>query len=198
MSIYRRWKAKLAVRKRLLDAAKKRDDRKLVKQRQKQVAKAERVVKRHRPLPLRLRALAVAKSKVGIVEVGGNNRGRDVEEIIKANGGVPGEPWCGDFVAYCYLKAGAKSVTRAWASVSLLGKVLSRVRRPKPGHVVRYSFDHTGLFYRWVNKSAGEFEAIEGNTGNVGAVSDSAHGGDGVKIKRRNISQVTDFRRVTR
>lgn len=134
-----------------------------------------------------------------VTEQGGNNRGRMVEEIIRSNGGVPGEPWCGDTVAYCYLKAGAKSVVRAWAAVRFLEKLLTRVLKPKRGHVVIYSFDHTGLFDRWAPEvGPGYFYAGEGNTGNAGAVSDSITGGDGVKLKLRNRSQVSSFRRVLR
>ena len=198
MSIYSRWWRRLRYRKGLLAAARQRGDKATIRRRERQVASARRVLARHRPKPLRERALAVALSKVGVMERGGNNRGREVEEFIRANGGVPGEPWCGDFVAYCYLRAGAKSVTRAWASVRQLSLLLTRVRSPRPGHVVIYDFDHTGMFERWVDRKAGTFLAIEGNTGRTGAVSDSQTGGDGVRVKQRNVSQVASFRRVLR
>lgn len=137
-----------------------------------------------------------------VTEVGGNNRGKRVEQIIRANGGTPGEPWCGDTVAACYLKAGAKSVVRGWASVSWLEKLLTRIKHTenvRKGHVVTYVFDHTGLFCRWDRaKGPGWFLAGEGNTGNAGAVSDSQTGGDGVKLKSRHVSQVQGFYRVLR
>ncbi len=139
----------------------------------------------------------VGWADAGVVERGGNNRGREVEAIIRANGGVPGEPWCGDTVAAGYIKAGSKSVVRAWASVSALSRLLTRVRNPKRGHVVIYDFSHTGLFLHWTNKKAGTFKAVEGNTGTGGARSDSA-GGDGVHVRERNLSQVVGFRRVVR
>lgn len=132
-----------------------------------------------------------------VTEQGGNNRGAWVERIIKANGGVPGEPWCGDTVAYCYLQAGATTVVRSWAAVRFLEKLLTRVLRPKRGHVVIYTFDHTGMFKCWApEKGSGYFWAGEGNTGNTGAASDSITGGDGVKLKLRHKSQVSSFRRV--
>jgi hypothetical protein len=56
------------------------------------------------------------------MEQGGNNTGPIVDKIIRANGGVIGEPWCGDFVAYCYRLAGSKAVDRLWASVYFLGR----------------------------------------------------------------------------
>lgn len=156
---------------------------------------------------LRLRAWRQMQILIAekVTEQGGNNRGARVEEIIRANGGVPGEPWCGDTVAYCYLRAGAKSVTRAWAGVYWLDRLLSRAWHPKRGHVVTYDFpggtatDHTGLFDRWAPEhGAGYFYAGEGNTGDSGAVSDSRTGGDGVKLKLRHTSQVHSFRRVLR
>lgn len=134
-----------------------------------------------------------------VSEVGGNNRGERVEEIIRANGGTPGEQWCGDTVAYCYLRAGAKSVVRAWAAVRLLEKLLMRVRQPLRGHVVTYTFDHTGLFAEWAPEHGkGYFWAGEGNTGDSGAQSDSVTGHDGVKYKLRHDSQVAGFWRVLR
>jgi len=150
---------------------------------------------------LRIDAHKYALAAVGIVEAGGNNVGKDVEKIIEANGGERGEPWCGDFVAYCYLLAGSKSVVRLWAAVRYLERLLTKVqllRNVKRGHVVIYNFDHTGIFHRWINKAAGTFEAIEGNTGDTGAVSDSKNGRDGVKIKQRSLSQVSSYRRVLR
>ena len=65
-----------------------------------------------------------------MMEQGGNNTGPMVNKIIKANGGDIGEPWCGDFVAYCYRQAGSKAVTRSWASVRALGGIQG-VRRVK-------------------------------------------------------------------
>lgn len=148
--------------------------------------------------PMRIKATRVARGLVGVVEQGGNNIGPMVSKIIRANGGTPGEAWCGDFVAYCYRAAGSKVVQRAWAAVRFLGFLtgMKIVKAPKQGDIVCYKFDHTGLFYKWLE--GGYFLAIEGNTGSSGAVSDSSGGGDGVKIKKRHISQVSRFVEVLR
>lgn len=153
---------------------------------------------------LRLRALHVMLEweRENVHEKGGNNRGAEVEAIIRKAGGTPGEPWCGDTVAAAYLTAGIhpRYVTRAWAYVPTLARVLAKVRSPRPGHIVTYDFqgdgteDHTGLFLRWVNRAAGVFEAVEGNTGTGGAQSDGQ--GDGVHIRRRTTSQVAGWRRI--
>lgn len=145
--------------------------------------------------PLRLRALHVAETLIGVMEHGGNNMGATVSKIIRENGGVGPEPWCGDFVAFCYRHAGSTTVNRMWAvALAIAGRI--PVRTPQAGDVVQYSFGHTGLFVR--NLGGGMIETIEGNTGASGAVSDSSTGGDGVYRKHRSTSQVTRYVRVAR
>ena len=147
--------------------------------------------------PLRHRAYKVAAGLVGIMEEGGNNAGPMVSKIITANGGVGPEPWCGDFMAYCYRLAGSKSVTRAWAVVRWLGAVagVTRTSSPQRGDLVRFTFDHVGMFVK--DNGDGTIETIEGNTGASGAVSDG-DGGDGVYRKTRAKSLVSDYLRVAR
>lgn len=161
---------------------------------------------------LRVLALAAARRRIGIREEGGNNIGAEVEAIIRRNGGMPGEPWCGDFDASCYLDAGSKAVTRSWAAVRLLGrgrwvKVLPKLAL-EPGDLIRYVWEHTGIFERYVAEFTGadghrywhevepeyatHVECIEGNTTPGSARSDSAHGGDGVYPTRRPLAQVQD------
>ncbi len=155
-------------------------------------------VRRWRRGRLQDRAYKIAESLIGVMEEGGNNAGRKVGEIIRSNGGVIGEPWCGDFVAYCYRNAGSKAVTRSWAAVRLLLGVagIKHVSTPKRGDLVRFTFDHVGMFVK--DNGDGTITTIEGNTGASGAVSDSATGGDGVYLKVRDKSLVNDYLRVTR
>lgn len=147
---------------------------------------------------LQQRALKEARDLVGVMEQGGNNSGPKVLEIIRANGGTGPEPWCGDFVAYCYKRAGSKAVTRSWAAVRFIGRIAGQrvVRRPRPGDLVCFTFDHVGIFVR--RDGPGRIVTIEGNTGASGAVSDSRTGGDGVYVKRRSTSLVSRYVRVTR
>ena len=150
--------------------------------------------------PLRARALDEARKLVGVMEHGGNNTGKQVMKFIRANGGTGPEPWCGDFVAWCYRVAGSKVVQRGWASVRLIGRLsgmrVIKLEDAQPGDLVKFSFDHVGIFVRRVNGTT--IETIEGNTGPTGAVSDSSTGGDGVYRKRRNASLVDEIVRVTR
>jgi hypothetical protein len=145
---------------------------------------------------------------MGVMESGGNNRGPMVAKIIRANQGPGPEPWCGDFVAWCYRKAGSKSVTRSWAAVNsylpLTG--LKATRAPMHGDIVRYTFGHVGIFGSWCDShgkpvapgAATHIRTIEGNTGRAGAVSDSKTGGDGIYMKLRSRSLVKDFIHVKR
>lgn len=168
--------------------------------------------------PLRLRALHAARRDLGVKEQGGNNTGPVVDQIILENGGVIGEPWCGDAVARWYRKAGSKAVQRGWAAVVNLGRLpgmrkLPDVRAGRPGDILVFDFpggssdgDHTGLLERYSdsegrkrsNKSATHVQTIEGNTTSGAAVSDGFAGDDGVSRQIRPISQVKRVVRVDR
>ena len=188
--IFRRKQGRKALKLRRLLARKRLDRRK---------AKRSYLAARLRAnRPLRAKALDEAVALIGVMESGGNNRGEKVTQIIRANGGTGPEPWCGDFVAYCYRLAGSKAVDRRWAAVRLLSLVsgVRRTTNPQPGDLVRFTFDHVGIFSKRVNGST--IEVIEGNTGASGAVSDSSTGGDGVYRKNRSTSLVADYLRVTR
>lgn len=168
----------------------------------RQTARAEYLAaKRAQNLPLRARALAQARSLRGIVEKGGNNTGPEVSRIILANGGTVGEAWCGDFVAYCYRKAGSKAVTRAWAAAwGGYWGWFTGVRRIKPenilpGDLVEYNWQHTGVADERPD-AYGNFGADEGNTGLEGKTSDTTR--DGAHLRQRNIKDVKAAYRVLR
>lgn len=203
MSILSRWKNRLVARKRLKAAAHRRYEKSsthetaaVVRAREKQVSFAKRVLKRHAG-DLRDNAYSHAQSLIGVMESGGNNTGPTVNKIIRANRGSIGEPWCGDFCAYVYRLAGSKAVTRSWASVSSLGSLsgVKHLKHPARGDLVRFKFDHVGMY---VADHGSTIETIEGNTGRSGAVSDSRTGGDGVYRKRRDKHLVKDYLRITR
>lgn len=151
-----------------------------------------------RSRPLRLRALGEAMKLIGVMEVGGNNRGQAVERIIHLGGGLPGQAWCGWFCAAVYKRAGSKAVDWQWGAVRLLSAVtgVRRVSTPLPGDLVRFTFDHVGMFEK--DNGDGTITTVEGNTGATGAVSDSKTGGDGVYRKVRSKSLVNDYLRVSR
>lgn len=114
---------------------------------------------------------------------------------------------CGDFVAYCYRRAGSRAVQRAWAAVRYLGYLggMRVTKNARAGMIVCYTFDHTGIFDHYCNahgtpvsrKRATHIVAIEGNTGASGAVSDG-NGSDGVYKKVRSLELVSRFVKVMR
>lgn len=157
---------------------------------------------------LRERAHLQARGLIGIMESGGNNVGARVEEIIRGGGGQRGQAWCGWFCAHVYRLAGSKAVSWAWGAVRLY-LPLSGVKatlHPLQGNLVRYTFDHIGMFVCWCDAhgnpvsraAATHIKAIEGNTGASGAVSDSTTGGDGVYEKVRALRLVRDYLHITR
>lgn len=172
------------------------------------------------PLTLQERAWREAKRCVGVMEnPGHNNTGTHgvvtVNEIILEDGGHLGDSWCGFFDAHCYRVAGAKSVDSAWGGVRYLGYIAGTrniaINQLELGDLLAYDFNgetnaHTGLFGFWCDASgtptaehgATHVYAIEGNTGLVGAVSDTKTGGDGVREKIRPRSEVQRAIRVLR
>lgn len=147
---------------------------------------------------LREKAYREATTLIGVMEQGANNRGAAVERIIRSGGGVPGQAWCGWFVAHCYRVAGSSAVEWRWGAVRLVGLVagVRRTSSPKRGDLVRFTFDHVGMFVK--DNGNGTIETIEGNTGRSGAVSDSRTGGDGVYRKIRSKALVRDYLQVTK
>lgn len=197
------WERRHKYRQRRLDKAHRENDKARIEHWHELLEEAGAMIRRRRKQladlrPLRLRAYDAAQGLVGVMEQGGNNAGPMVAQIIRANGGLGPEPWCGDFMAYCYRLAGSRSVTRAWASVRLLGMAagVSRLFKPSTGDLVRFRFDHVGMFVK--DNGDGTFVSIEGNTGASGATSDSTTGGDGVYRKIRSKSLVRDYLRVSR
>lgn len=116
-----------------------------------------------------LRALEIT---IGIEEVGGINKGRAVERILKRTGLGPGNPWCAAFVA----DVGAAMLQQHWplpktASCDMLLEFARKKRilsnTPKPGSVfllMRHQHDaiHTGFVTKVLAK--GVFNTVEGNT----------------------------------
>lgn len=223
MSITSRWRERLRIRRNLEKRARRRyiwhptrKNRATLTQRREQVAAAERVLARRRPVTLSERAYRAAVNLVGIMEVGGNNAGEKVAHIIReAGGSAPARPpWCGYFLGFVYDVAGSKllpdwraGAVRLWDDIP--GVVVIPAASARRGDGIRFTFDHIGMFVGWRRQIAGRFvkcprvlathaETIEGNTGASGAVSDSKTGGDGVYRKMRPLSLVADYVRVTR
>lgn len=135
-------------------------------------------------------ALALADAQNGVTE---NPAGSNLQKY-GAWYGFNGVPWCAEAVSYWLAHAGDKNGIKTalayqfeyWARSHEHG--LSVTSNPEPGDIVVYHHGdgHTGLFKRWKNRSAGEFEAVEGNTSAAG----SQDNGGAVLVKARDTGWV--------
>ena len=104
--------------------------------------------------------LTVARSQIGLGEVGGNNRGPYVRAYLNGREDLP---WCAGFVSYCVKEAGYKAPYTLRAKNYLgYGR---RVNNPKPGDIIvftRAGGGHVGIIETVSN---GKITTIEGNTG---------------------------------
>jgi hypothetical protein len=57
----------------------------------------------------------VFTSYVGVLEIGGNNRGPEVGMFLESVGLGEGHPWCAAFVAYCLNMANIPHTMSAWS-----------------------------------------------------------------------------------
>jgi hypothetical protein len=111
--------------------------------------------------------------------------------------GADGNPWCAYFASWCDNKAGGKFmfgycpyiVSAAFANQN----GLYVTNNPLKGDFVLYdwqsdgTFDHIGLFVKWIDRAKGTFETIEGNTLPEGGTGDQSNGG-GVYRRQRHLS----------
>jgi hypothetical protein len=156
---------------------------------------------------LREQTLAIAKTKLGVHEVGGDNRGKEVETFLKEAGLGPGNPWCAAFVNWCARQAATTlRVISPLESVKLQGYVPSYVEKfpavePKdvlPGdlfavyHASQKRFAHIG-FVLQVNVREGWFETVEGNSNDEGS-----REGKEVCTNRRRLGSGVRFLRWTK
>ena len=78
--------------------------------------------------PLGSAALTIAKTQLGVAEIGGANRGKQVEEYLAAAKVAPGNPWCASFVTWALGKAGHEMPGGGWAAVQTWVRPPSRAR----------------------------------------------------------------------
>jgi hypothetical protein len=162
---------------------------------QKRLEQLKKELEDAKKADLGARALMEAGRLVGVTEAGGNNRGPMVDRIIKYALGDLGEAWCVDFNIWCYGHAGSKIVKPGYTrAVRFMWPVngIIKTGNPRPGDMVRFTFDHTGLYVK--DNGDGTITTIEGNTGNQD-ISDPITGG--VRRRTRAKSLVRDYLRVT-
>lgn len=164
--------------------------------------------------------VAKAEDAKHVREVGGMNRGPDVEKYQKTVGLSPGSPWCAAFVAYCVKEAKGLVVAPLWCSGSAITQWHrgTRKMRPegfttpekgdfqtkvRPGMIWVRAKDGAGAISArkgtWVQGHTGivvavdaeGFHTVEGNTNGAGS-----REGDGVYSKLHKWSYATDIIRT--
>lgn len=142
----------------------------------------------------------VYSSQIGIVEQGGANRGKEVNEYLASTGLVPGYPWCAAFVSWCFQQAQVYAPRSAWVPayftknklIYLRGKYQSK--KPEAGDVFCIWYHnlgrpgHIGFIEVWGEEWV---VTVEGNTNEGGS-----REGTGVFKKRRlqrQVYAVSDF-----
>lgn len=153
---------------------------------------------------LREAAFTRAVGQVGVKEKPANSNRVKFTEWY----GVVG-PWCAMFVTWCYVQAGSKATFKkgtryAYVPYMNLDAASGRnglrkidKREVSKGDLVTFQFDqdanpdHVGLFHEWINKNAGTFRTIEGNT----SVTSNDNGGE-VMRRERNMGLVSMFIRA--
>lgn len=152
--------------------------------------------------------LKTAYNEIGVVEKGGNNKGKRIDEYRSVALGKTvrnyADPWCGYFASFVYkscqiaYKAAFSPRARDWFvdrklyvyQKNFKGSIIKR--KPQAGDVVGYKFaagniGHIEILVEW-NEEAGYFLAIGGNTSNKNSVYRDADLNDGVRLKKRDIT----------
>lgn len=123
-------------------------------------------------------ALSVAITQLGIREVGGQNRGADVELYLAAAGGVAGESWCAAFLYWCFRRA-ANILTipnpcpKTLRALEMWSKSDVQFHRTVPTRGAIFVMDHgQGLGHTGLVETAypdGTIATVEGNTNREGS-----------------------------
>jgi hypothetical protein len=144
---------------------------------------------------LRLAALAVAVTQLGVHEKTNKNDGPEVEMYLKSVGLGKGNPWCMAFAYWCVSQAatatGERNYLRKTGSVMMQwnSTLCKRSLTPEPGAIFIMDFGggtgHTGF----VEKVEGEYVyTVEGNTND-----DGSREGYEVCRRKRKISSIKGF-----
>lgn len=164
--------------------------------------------------------VAKAENAKNVREVGGMNRGPDVEKYQKTVGLAAGSPWCAAFVAWCVTQSKGQVTPPGWCSGSAITQWHRGTRKMlpegfttpekvdfqskvRPGMIWVRAKDGAGAVAArkgtWVQGHTGivvavdaeGFHTVEGNTNGAGS-----REGDGVYSKLHKWSYATDIVRT--
>ncbi len=138
------------------------------------------------------KSLELAKSQVGVKEVG-NNGGKQVTEYLQSVGLRAGNPWCMSFQYWCFYKtAKVNPIPRSGHCVTVFNGLRKKSIETKPATTIQVgdllfwaNVQNFGHVARIIEVGAGGWVyTIEGNTSS--GVKGSQDDGDGVYIRKRN------------
>ena len=149
---------------------------------------------------IRWRIIQAAKHELGVTEnPAGSNKQKFGEWF-----GFNGVEWCAIFCSWVYDQAGfpighpkfKTDFMKGFASVPFGMNIWKDhiTKDPKMGDLVLFDWDkdkspdHVGLFVEWMDKTAGLFYTIEGNT----SAGNDSNGGQ-VQKRQRNLANVQCF-----
>lgn len=152
------------------------------------------------PDEIRSRIVNAAKYEIGVIENPTSSNKQKFGEWF----GFNGAEWCGIFCSWIYDQAHfpighpnyKTDFYYGFASIPFAMNLWKDkiTQDPKPGDLVLFDWnkdkepDHVGLFVEWMDKSAGLFQTIEGNT----STSSQSNGGQ-VQLRQRNMANVECF-----
>ena len=136
--------------------------------------------------------IEIALKEVGTVEIPPNSNKTKYGEWF----GLDGQPWCAQFVSWCYNQAGQplpnigfpKGFAGCQTAFNYFSKKGWITDKPVAGDIVLFDWnndgrhDHTGLFVEWLRD--GVFTSIEGNT----SMNNDSNGGN-VMVRTRQKSR---------
>lgn len=138
--------------------------------------------------------IQIAEQELGITEMPANSNLNKYGKWF----GLDAQPWCAIFISWCYAYAGhpmqGLGFSKGFASVPLALQKWPKTTDPKEADLVVFDWnkdkspDHVALFVRWINRNAGTFETIEGNT----SPTNNSNGGAVMK-RQRNMDFVEAF-----
>ena len=146
------------------------------------------------------RLIEIAKSYIGTKEIGGDNKGPQVEKFQKALGGpAVQQAWCVDFIHYCAKEVDSEQggTPSALYKSQLVMDVWNktdpslRLSNPEPGCVMLWEHHkdgkRTGLGHAGIVTHVGVsvVDTIEGNTSDGSGIN---RDGDGVYSRQRSIA----------
>lgn len=151
------------------------------------------------------KTIEIARSYLNVREVGGANRGPDVERFLATVHVPPGNSWCAAYVTTCIYEAtavvGGPPQFKGSAGALHLLDVNPNLRLTTPEEPCVFVLDHgqgkghTGYLVELLPD--GHFRSVEGNTGPGQAVPAKDRNGDGVYERTdRKVSDCFGFLRI--